>query len=648
MGIHYEKALTLGKREISRRRSHGESGYLPVLDDIAPNATALPAEPLHLVTIPLQRIVGTATRGRTTAFAANFMPALDLNSEFADKWENLYASVVAEGVNSPIKAYEYMNKFYVIEGNKRVSVMKYLGASTIEGEVTRLLPPMSDDSEVQIYYEFVRFYADTGLNNIYFSRRGGFAKLYEYTDTTPGEKWPDDLRQDVKSAFFHFSTAFKTLGGGSLDLTEGDAFLVYLRIYGFKHACEASGEALEEEVRRIWDEIVMSAQEERVVLLMEPKANDESGLLSLFRRPRRLKAAFLYNRPVEQSGWSYWHELGRQYVDTVMEGRVETSFLVAQTDDEAREALTRLAEDGTDVVFTTSPQFLSAAIRASVGHEDMKILNCSLQTPYHHIRSYYLRVYEAKFILGAIAGALTEDHRLGYIADYPIYGTPAGINAFAMGARLTDPRAQVFLEWSGLRDHDPEAALRRSGVSIICNRDVSAPARASREFGLYRVEGDGETQPLAMPVLNWGALYETILRSVLTGGWESDEDLAPRLAMAYWPGMPTGAVDVFCSRRLPEGTRRLTDMLREWLRDGRNNLFSGRIVSQDGQAHTAEDESLTPARVLAMNWLVDNVIGSIPDIESLRPEAQPLVRLQGLGVMERPDAGAFNWTDGSY
>ena len=644
MGTHYEKALSLGRREISRRKARGESGYLPVLDEIAPGATALPAQPLNLVTIPLKRVVGTATRGRTSAFAANFMPAIEPVSEFADKWERLYASVVSEGVNSPIKAYEYMNKFYVIEGNKRVSVMKYLDAATIEGEVTRLLPPLSDDSEVQLYYEFVHFYADTGLNNIYFSRRGSFDRMYGYTGTKPGEKWPGSLRRDFKSAFFHFSTCYSALGGGELSLTEGDAFEVFLRIYGFKHACEATGDALMEDVRRIWDEIVMSAQEERVVLLMEPKASSEEGsIFSLFRRPRRLRAAFLYNRPVAGSGWTFWHEMGRQYVDTVMDGRVETRCEVAQTDDEASEALSAMAEDGADVIFTTSPQFLNAAIRASVGREELKILNCSLQTPYHHIRSYYLRVYEAKYILGAIAGAVTEDHRVGYIADYPIYGTPAGINAFALGARLTDPSAQVYLEWSGLKDHDPAESLRRSGVRVICNRDVSAPAKASREFGLYRVDG-GETQSLAMPVLNWGALYETILRSVLTGGWESDEDVAPRLAMAYWPGMSTGAVDVICSRRLPEGTRRLVALLRDWLRDGRNNLFSGRIVSQDGVERAAADESLNPARVVAMDWLADNVIGSIPDIESLRPEAQPLVKLQGLFAADRPDAAAINWT----
>ena len=44
-------------------------------------------------------------------------------------------------------------------------------------------------------------------------------------------------------------------------------------------------------------------------------------------------------------------------------------------------------------------------------------------------------MHEAKFLMGAIAGAMSEHNRLAYIADYPIYGSIANINAFALGAQ---------------------------------------------------------------------------------------------------------------------------------------------------------------------------------------------------------------------
>ena len=644
----YDKALKLGKREMALRKSRHEDPYLPVLDEVVPGALALPARPLRLVSIPLNQIVGTATHGRTTAFAANFMPAIDERGEFVAKWERLYESVVSEGVNSPIKAYEYMNRFYVIEGNKRVSVMKYLDAAAIEGDVIRLIPPRTDEPANKIYYEFLSFYDDTEINYISFSKEGGFALLYEYTGTTPGEKWSSALRRDFHSALLRFSNAYHALNGSRLPITDGDAFLIFLRIYGFAHAGEVSGDQLREDVRKIWDEIRISAQEERVVLLMEPTASENASFLSTLLRQKKITAAFLYSRQPSESGWTYWHEMGRSHVNEVLEGQVDTLVREANSENAAEDALGELAEAGADVVFTTSPVFLNAAIKASVQHPGMKVLNCSLLASFHHVRSYYLRVHEAKFIIGAIAGAMADNNRIGYIADYPIYGTPASINAFALGARLVNPRAQVFLDWSSCRDHDVVEHFRRNDISIICNRDISAPAHASREFGLYRVEKDGTPRNLAMPVWNWGSLYETILRSLLSGSWNDDSESADGLAMAYWPGISTGAVDVFYSQRLPDGVQQLVEMIKRLLQIGSFNLFSGKIVSQDGAVHSEIDEGLSPAQVIAMDWLCDNVIGSIPDLAQLKPEAHPLVRLQGINDTARPDPSSFAWTGADY
>ena len=70
----------------------------------------------------------------------------------------------------------------------------------------------------------------------------------------------------------------------------------------------------------------------------------------------------------------------------------------------------------------------------------------ALDQPYSSIRSYYGRLYEAKFITGAIAGAMVANDRIGYIASHPILGVPASINAFALGAQMTNPRAQIELK----------------------------------------------------------------------------------------------------------------------------------------------------------------------------------------------------------
>ena len=53
--------------------------------------------------------------------------------------------------------YKRQNQFYVEEGNKRVSVLKYCGAVSVPGTVTRIIPKKTDEKENKIYYESVSY-----------------------------------------------------------------------------------------------------------------------------------------------------------------------------------------------------------------------------------------------------------------------------------------------------------------------------------------------------------------------------------------------------------------------------------------------------------------------------------------------------------
>ena len=153
----YKNALKSGQRAYRACVARGQSPYLAVLDDILVNVNIVAQEPLGLVEIPAESIVGTRTSGRHTAFAPNFMPLLEPDTEFAGKWSNLCDAHLEEGMHTPIIAYEFLNKFYVQEGNKRVSVLKYFDAVRIAGTVTRLVPERNDSLENRIYYEFLDF-----------------------------------------------------------------------------------------------------------------------------------------------------------------------------------------------------------------------------------------------------------------------------------------------------------------------------------------------------------------------------------------------------------------------------------------------------------------------------------------------------------
>lgn len=63
---------------------------------------------------------------------------------------------------------------------------------------------------------------------------------------------------------------------------------------------------------------------------------------------------------------------------------------------------------GCDLIFTTTPVMVQASVKAAIANPKVRILNCSVNTMHRYIRTYYSRMHEAKFLMGAIAGAMAE------------------------------------------------------------------------------------------------------------------------------------------------------------------------------------------------------------------------------------------------
>ena len=209
----YHNARVAGRKAYRADVQAGRYPYLPALDDMISYSETQGEYPLGRVDIPLNLIVGTKTAGRQKAFASNFMPLLGENTEFGMKWATLYDSQLNEGIRDPIKAYEFMNKFYVEEGNKRVSVMRAVDAAYIPAIVTRILPKRTEEKDNLIYYEFVDFYNVAHTNEIWFSQLGSFPALIQAIGKKPGEPWSDEFRRDFFSLYNTFSEYFLAKGG---------------------------------------------------------------------------------------------------------------------------------------------------------------------------------------------------------------------------------------------------------------------------------------------------------------------------------------------------------------------------------------------------------------------------------------------------
>ena len=117
----YSRAQKRGRKSYKSCILRGRYPYPQVLDEILEESMTAGQVELGLAEIPLDQIVGTKTEGRRTSFSADFMPLLDVDTEFATKWIDLCeAHLGDEGIRDPVICYEYLGRFYVQEGNKRV------------------------------------------------------------------------------------------------------------------------------------------------------------------------------------------------------------------------------------------------------------------------------------------------------------------------------------------------------------------------------------------------------------------------------------------------------------------------------------------------------------------------------------------------
>ncbi len=635
MGVsEYEKAYRLGKKEYQHRMMNGQQPTLKVLDEILPSRGTFKEVPLGLVQIPLKQIVGTKTGGRSNAFAANFMPILRADTEFADKWAYLSTAHEREGIRDPIKAYEYMNQFYVEEGNKRVSVLKYYGAVSVPGTVTRIIPKKTDEKENKIYYEFLDFYEAARINYIWFSKVGSFKKLQKAVGKKPGEAWDEEDRLNFSSIYSRFELEYDAKGGERLPITAGDAFLALLSVYDYQELQDMTTSDLRKLIGKTWEEFTLLGKEEDIDLKMTPDSEKKPILSRLFSPgTQKQKIAFLYEKTPGTSAWTYAHELGRLHLEQTFPDEVETMAYSGLTKDTAGEALQDAISKGCNLIFTTTPAFIQASVKAAIEAPEVRILNCSLNTSHRYIRTYYSRMYEAKFLMGAIAGAMAENDRLAYIADYPIYGEIANINAFALGAKMINPRTKVYLEWTTRKSYNAYDRIRDIWVDCVSGKDMVIPEESSRYFGLYHLDGENPRN-LAMPLWHWGKFYEQMIRRIMDGTWKYDDKSSSMKAINYWWGMSSGVVDIICSQNLPTETKKLVKLLKHAISSGQFEPFSGILYSQTGQVQGESWKTLSAEEIIKMNWLADNVIGSIPGVDELIEGALPVVGEQGVWEKE--------------
>ncbi|MDO5109443.1 MAG: BMP family ABC transporter substrate-binding protein [Erysipelotrichaceae bacterium] len=625
----YEKARKLGEKAFQQAVHEGRHPYLPVLDEFLDLKTCSRIH-IGVMNIPSNLVIGTKTAGRQNAFACNFMPLLEKETEFGLKWSALYESQVEEGMRDAIVCYEYLHYFYVQEGNKRVSVANYLKMPSIAADITRLVP--ADLKETDAYAQFLKFFAVCPLYSINFTKGESYKEFAALLGKDLKTPWEETLVRRIDAAFYHFHEAAALSG---LEGNESDAFLLYITVYGFDRLRYESTAIIRKNIEALKKELKVQAESENIKVKENPQAKKEAPLIDLrkilpvYSESRPLRISFLYDEKTEESGRAYDHEVGRLYLNKKFGSLVKTQCFEDLTDDEKLRAALEKASASSDMVFTVSPAMMKETLKAAILHPEVKYLNCSVNLSANAVRTYDVRMYEAKFLMGALAAMSTDNHKISYIADYPIFGNIASINAFAIGASLIDPQIKVYLAWSGVHDQDWLKELEYLDINVFAAEDLPSLGNDSTIYGLCRREPDGTIANLAAPVINWTKYYELLVSSVLEATWSQDKE-GEEKPINYWWGMSAGVMDLTVSSRLPYSSIKMIQMMQESLIQGTLQPFAHELRAADHLIQKASAGRLRNEDIIRMDWLNENIIGVIPEYTRLSEGGKKLARVSGV------------------
>src|SRR5437868_6862467 len=247
-----------------------------------------------------------------------------------------------------------------------------------------------------------------------------------------------------------------------------------------------------------------------------------------------LKIGFVYVAPVTDAGWVRQHEDGRKAVEAALGAKVKTTYVenVAEGAD-AERVIRDLARQGNKLIFTSSFGYMEPTLKVARDFPDVKFESITGYKTAPNVAVANARYYEGRYLAGVAAGRLTKTHVAGYVAGFPIPEVLQGINAFTLGMRSVDPKAQVKVVWLDAwvdppKERDAAMTLFNQDVDVIAfHTGSTAVMAAAQERGKLAVAYHSDmrkTAPDAQIVAvthQWGDYYKRRVQAVLDGSWKT-------------------------------------------------------------------------------------------------------------------------------
>jgi basic membrane protein A and related proteins len=332
--------------------------------------------------------------------------------------------------------------------------------------------------------------------------------------------------------------------------------------------------------------------------------------------PKPLGIGMVLVGPMSEPGWSYQHHQGLLNAEKALGTRIKTTTVEKVNEGpDAERVIRELAQAGNGLIITASFGYMEPTLRVAREFPNIKFVHVSGYKTAPNVATVNARFYEGRYLAGLAAGKLTKSNVLGYVAAFPIPEVVQGINAFTLGVRAANPKAQVRVLWTASwfdpgKERDAAAALIAQQADVLAYHtgSLAVPQYAQEKgVGLISYHTDiGKLAPKAQIVAithEWGDITTRAAQQVINGTWQTDAQLH---------GIAQGAIKLTGWRAdVPSAVKTLVNAQTQAIANGKLHPFTGPI--KDNAGKLVWDKGAMPDAVMSkMDYLVDGIIGQLP------------------------------------
>lgn len=329
-----------------------------------------------------------------------------------------------------------------------------------------------------------------------------------------------------------------------------------------------------------------------------------------------VKAAFVYVTPVLEAGWTRQHDEGRKAVEKALGNAVKTTVVANVAEGADSERVVRdLAQQGHDIIFTTSFGYMEPTLKVAKEFPNVKFESITGYKTDANVAVANALYYEGRYLAGVAAGRMTQSNVAGYVAGFPIPEVLQGLNAFTLGMRSVNPKAQVKVVWLNAwfdptKERDAAMTLFNQSADVITfHTATNAVMVAAQERGKMAIAYHSDMRKVApdaqlMAVTHeWGAYYTQRVTDVQKGQWRTGSTRG---------GLKAGMIRVGdFGPKVPTKVRDEIVQIQKEIVQGKRQIFQGPISDNEGKSVAAAGQSLTESQILNMNYLVSGVVGKL-------------------------------------